>query len=282
MKHVLTRGAAGISFLILVIIALAFVPGCDTLTGADEDDAATPAAARRWFAVYDAAVEGPVGVAYRAILVTVEGTSITAVLYDETAEGVVQVSGFGGDFTLVAGVNEFEITRVWLGEDPSQTGVTWDGRDWYDVPADMPEADRPGEGAFAIDGDTFTIGPTGTENELTLITQSQPEALTGDWVMTGAPANTLGLTATSTTATAGWGDLTYTYDAQEGSGYWAAFTVGETSYFRQDYRRISDETDLGTWEHLTPYVVDAATGAVTLYSDFAETPAGAWSYTPAE
>ena len=263
---------------LLALFALWSFGSCDSVFGSDDDDSGGgsggAAEATSWIRVNETSVEHPFGGTYRIAIIDKNETQMTITFYQETEDGVVQVAGG----ILPYEVNGEDITFVWshawFDEDPGVQGITYNGTDWYEIPAGA--ADFPTGGTAQITGDTLTVEGGAGAQTFTKIDFALPSDMVDTWDLNIAGSTgDLELGATSDAPAPGWGSLSYTFDTQEGSGYWKASGTTE-GYLRQIYTEINEEPDLEYWEHLTPYVLAGDT--LTFYNDIAKSQGTAYDY----
>lgn len=233
---------------VVLVLVLLLIVGCDDFFGSDDDNDALGNPVGSWITVLPESSPGPLGEDFRAALLDIDESHVTCIFYDETTAGVVQVSGFIAPYVPSGSQFAFEMTHAWLGEDPGDV-IVWAGKDWYQIPDDVPHPPDPD--AFTVNGDTLTVlGPGLVFDRITF---GLPDGLIGAWESNGNP-----LELSDMSDRPNFGGFEYEWGTQEGSGYWQA--SGPTSGFlRQIYTVISDDPDLKYWEHLNPYVLDDAT-----------------------
>jgi hypothetical protein len=269
-----------IAIALLALFALWSFASCDGVLGSDDDDdsgggSGGGAEVTSWIFESDTSLDHPFGGTYRVAIIDKGESQMTIVFYhqQENGDGVVQVAGGLLPYEVEGEAITYEWSHAWLDHDPDIQGITYSGKDWYEIPAD---AEAPGEGTMQIDGDTLTVDGGGGELAFSKVEFGLPADMVGTWNLDlSGSTGDLELGTTSDAPVSGWGSLSYTHNTEEGSGYWQATGTTE-GYFRQIYTEISDEADLEYWEYLTPYAL--ADDTWTFYSDLAKTEGGAYDY----
>ncbi len=256
-------------YLVIAAIGMAaLLFGACESTGADGGVEATS-----WIHVSETSLDHPFGGTYRIAVIDKAESQMTIVFYQETGDGVVQVAGGLLPYEVQGEEISYEWAYAWFDEDPGVQGITYSGKDWYEIPAD---AEAPDGGTMQIAGDTLTVNGGGGAVEFSKVDFGLPADMVGTWDLDlTSSTGDMVLGSTSDAPAPGWGSLSFTFDNQEGSGYWKASGTTE-GFFRQIYTEVSDDPNLEYWEHLTPYSLAGDTW--TFYSDLAKTEGGAYNY----